>query len=131
MQDLYTMLNRDGGFTYDPRNGHAVSVGDVTGYAIAIPRTERPIGSRETLNERNFMGAFLRTIQDAVAQGRYVGAWHSVDRDAFMIEQTEIWNVDRITAIDLGLQSYQDAILDMATGELIELEPDVDLDEVA
>lgn len=131
MQDLYSLLNRDGGFTFNPRSGHTVSIGDVTGYAIAVPRTEQILGSSDTLNERNFMSAFLRAIQSVTATNRYVGAWHSAERDTYMIEQAEIYNVDRLTAIDLGHQSYQEAVLDMATGELIELEPDIDLNEVA
>lgn len=119
--NLIAAIEINGGFTYDLRTDTLVTIGEATGYAIAVPGTERIIGagsvSRETFADR-FVDV-VREFADIIDNGAYVGGWYSDDRDAYMIEISEIHNVDRDTAVRVGEARNQEAILDLATGEFI------------
>lgn len=118
---LLDVMETDGGFTYNPRTGAVIKPGDVTGYAIAIPGTERAVGSG-AISREDFADAFvflLRSYGDMLGEGACIGGWYSSERDMYLIEVSEIHAVDRDTAVRLGKARNQEAILDLATGELI------------
>lgn len=118
---LSAALAEFGGFTYDPRTDSLVMVGSRDGYAIAIPGTERNLGTEFTPD------AFTAALSDALASigdhygaDVFVGGWRSDDR-GYMIELTTVHNVDRSTAMLLGVVRDQDAIFDLGTGEEIDV----------
>ena len=121
--DLITEITINGGFTFDPTADKLITVGSVTGYAIAVPGTEHVIGTGSISRE-----AFASAVADVVTEyaeaitvdGCVLGGWYSADRDVYMIELTKIWHhLDRETAIMIGQSSHQEAIFDLATGEEI------------
>ena len=108
----------DGGFTYDPRSDRLVRVGEATGYMIAIPGTEQLLGPA-CLTRDEFVTRFVALVRRAVVgDGVYVGGWLSPDR-GFMIELSELFRGDRVSAVRLGALRNQEAILDLGSGELI------------
>ena len=119
--DLITTIERDGGFTYDPTTGELVVVGRASGYAIAVPGTEHVVGgataTRETFAEA--VAHILLTYADEITDGAVLGGWYSEDREQYLVELSEIWDVDRADAILLGTARRQEGILDLATGEYI------------
>jgi len=118
---LLDVLRVDGGFTFDPRTEELVMIGAVTGYAIAVPGTERVVGSG-SITRDEFATAFVALVRaygPLLGAGGCVGGWYSPDRDVYLIEISEIHHVDRDTAVRLGARRNQEAILDLATGEFI------------
>jgi hypothetical protein len=116
---LLDKITADGGFTYDPGTDSFVSVGEATGYVIAIPGTEMLLGSAGMTRDQ-FAARFAALVSDAVTgHGVYVGGWLSPDR-GYLIELSEVHNVDRATAIAIGVARNQEAIMDLATGEFID-----------
>lgn len=121
MADLLDTLRTDGGFTYDPRGDHLVSIGGEAGYAIAVPGTERVVGSGK-ITRATFADAFVVIVREYGAlldHDAYIGGWYSQDRDAYLVEVSELWPIDRDSAVALGCARNQEAILDLATGEFI------------
>jgi hypothetical protein len=130
--DLVAVITANGGFTYDPAVGHLITVGETTGYAIAVPGTERLIGA-EGITREAFAAAFADVVAEyaeaITVDGCVIGGWFSPDR-GYMIELTKIWQtIDRETAIMIGQSSHQDAIFDLATGEEISTRPADDLNK--
>lgn len=118
---LLDVMTAEGGFTYDPRADELVRAGEAAGYAIAVPGTERVVGSG-SISREEFADAFValvRSYGDMLGEGACIGGWYSPERDVYLIEISEIYHVDRDTAIRLGTARHQEAILDLATGELI------------
>lgn len=121
MINLMTTIETTGGFTYDARTDALVTVGEASGYAIAVPGTERIVGTG-SLTREAFADRFVdvvREFADLIDNGAYVGGWYSEDRDVYMIEITEIHNVDRDTAVAIGEARNQEGIFDLANGEFI------------
>lgn len=121
MINLVAAIESNGGFTYDLRTDVLMIPGEATGYVIAIPGTERIVGSGAVSREA-FAARFVdvvREFADMIDNGAYVGGWYSDDRDAYMIEISEIHNVDRDTAVAIGEARNQEGIFDLATGEFI------------
>lgn len=119
--DLQDAMITNGGFTYDPLARALVIVGRGTGYAIARPGTERIIGPG-SLDRESFAELFADVVYAYGSQldgGAYVGGWYSPERDVYMIEITDVFRVDRATALTLGTVRDQEAIFDLATGESI------------
>jgi hypothetical protein len=119
---LIDTIEIDGGFTFDTTTNTLVKIGDRTGYAIAIPGTERVVGTTGITREA-FAAAFAEIViefGDQLDAGAFVGGWFSEDRGQYIVELSEIHTVDRETAIELGTARHQEAILDVATGEFIE-----------
>lgn len=118
---LIDTIKTDGGFTFDPHTDSLIKVGTVSGYAIAVPGTERLIGSGSITRER-FADAFVavvREFSDMIDNGAVVGGWYSAERDAYMVEITEIWDVDLDEAVEIGTARNQEGIFDLANGEFI------------
>jgi len=117
----YSLLDSiltDGGFTFDPRRDELLRVGDTTGYMVAIPGTEVLLGPA-SLTRDEFATRFAALVSSAaVREATYVGGWLSPDR-GFMIELSELYRGDRASAVRLGAERNQEAILDLATGEFI------------
>lgn len=119
---VFESLKADGGFTFDPAAGTMLRIGSATGWAIAIPGTERIVGHGE-LDANAFANAFADVVlaygPDLLA-GRYVGGWYSPDRDVFLIELTDILHIGRDAAIAIGRARGQEAVLDLASGECVD-----------
>jgi hypothetical protein len=113
--ELLHDLTTHGGFTFDPSTGEAVRVGDRDGWAIARAGTERIIGDQP--DAALFGEAFARTYAEAVTTGGLVGGWHSDQRRAYMVEITDVHDVDRATALVLGMRADQETVFSLTTGE--------------
>lgn len=121
MINLITTIETAGGFTYDLRTDALVIVGQTAGYAIAVPGTERIVGSG-AISREAFAARFVEVVREfgaMIDNGAFVGGWYSDDRNAYMIEITEIHNVDRDTAVQIGEARNQEGIFDLALGEFI------------
>lgn len=119
---LLDTLATDGGFTYDPATDAVLQVGQATGWAIAVPGTERVVGTTGITREA-FAAAFADIVTgygDQLADGAVVGGWYSEDRGQYIVELTEIHKVDKATAVALGIARGQEGIFDLATGEYVE-----------
>ena len=119
---LLRALRRNGGFTFDPRTGQTLSIGDTSGFAIALPGTERPV----SLDPDEFTAALAdltNTAEVLLNTTVFVGGWYSTERGIYLIELSEIRLVSRAAAVALGQARQQEAILDMATGEFISTLP--------
>lgn len=119
VQTLAEQITENGGFTLDPVTGRTLVVGTDTGWAIALPGTERLIG--ENLTENAFGEALSDVLASIPADDREnvkVGGWYSPER-GYMIELTTVLHVDRGTAELIGDIRNQDAIFNLATGEEI------------
>lgn len=121
MINLIAAIEDNGGFTYDLRSDALMIPGETTGYVIAVPGTERIVGagavSREAFADR--FATVVREFADLIDSGAFVGGWYSDERDAYMIEVSEVHNVDRDTAVAIGQARNQEGIFDLATGEFI------------
>lgn len=118
---VFESLRLDGGFTFDPASGTMLRVGSTTGWAIAVPGTERIVG-RGDLDEEAFAEAFadvVLTYGPDLLAGRYVGGWYSPDRDVYLIELTDVLHIGRDAAIAIGRARGQEAVLDLASGEFV------------
>lgn len=122
MQDLLTAIERDGGFTYSVWADALIHIGETTGYAIAVPGTEILLGPADLTRAEfadRFAAVLRRTMQsDDTPFPAYVGGWLSPER-GYMLELSEIRQVTRAQAVTLGTERGQEAILDLATGEMI------------
>jgi len=119
---LLDTLRTDGGFTYDPRKGLQVHVGDRVGYVIAVPGTERLLGPG-SMDAESFDRAFSEVTEaygPQLAKDAYVGGWYSDERDSYMIELSKLYDVSRAAAVRLGHARGQEAIFDIGTGEEID-----------
>lgn len=108
------------GFTLDPVTGAFVTAGSRTGYAVAVPGTEQEIPA--TLTPATFAVAVAKLAAlygMAQATGRMLGAWYAPDDGVFMVELTDVLEVDRVTATGIGEARGQTAIFDLATGETV------------
>lgn len=116
-EDVRSRLATDGGFTFDPTTGTLVHTGDRTGWAISRAGTERLIGP--TLDDSAaFLAAFLDAWEEARTTGGLVGGWYSDQRRTYMCEVTDVYDVDRATAVVLGMRADQETVCDLATGEV-------------
>jgi hypothetical protein len=118
---LLDVMEAEDGFTYDPRADLLITSGQATGYAIAVPGTERVVGSG-SISREDFADEFVslvRSYGDLLGEGACIGGWCSPERDVYLIEISEIHHVDSDTAVRLGTARNQEAILELATGELI------------
>ena len=113
---LLDTIVADGGFTFDPTADAFVKIGDVEGFAIAVPDTEHIIG-HTGITAEEFAEAFAAF---EVPAGSLIGGYYSADRDAYMIETSEIHNVPEFEAIALGIARNQESIINMMTGEFID-----------
>ena len=119
--DLITTITQDGGFTFDATTGTLVTVGTRTGYAVAVPGTEHVVGDA-TITREAFADAVADVATqyaDRIARGAVIGGWYSEDRGVYVVELTDILTWDRRTAELIGRIRNQEAIFDLATGEVI------------
>lgn len=116
-QSVYDVILSEGGFTFDVATSGLVRVGEASGYVVALPGTEMLLGPAD-LSREEFAVRFADLVADARVRGVFVGGWLSPER-GFMIELSEVHQCSRAAAIRLGVQRNQEAILDLATGELI------------
>lgn len=116
VDDLAVMLATDGGFTFDPSTGQAVNVGDRVGWAVARAGSERVIGPDVDVDA--FAAAFAAAESEARATGGLVGGWYSRERRTYMCEVTDVHDVDRATALVIGMTADQETVYDLATGEV-------------
>jgi len=119
--ELLGALKTDGGFTYDPKKGALVRVGTVNGIAVARPGTERLVGKGDVSRE-DFANAVADVIEahgDEFGRGAMLGGWYSEDRDAYMVEVTDVFP-DRESAIKAGRERNQEGVFDLKTGEFID-----------
>lgn len=119
---LLDSIQTNGGFTWNPNTDTLIEVGSVRGYAIAIPGTERLLTSG--LNREEFANAFAQLMTDPqlsqyLEDGAVVGGWYSPERDLYMVELADIWDVDREHAIMIGEALNQEAVFNLCTGEEI------------
>jgi hypothetical protein len=120
-ESLIQSIHESGGFTYDPRKGGLIKVGDVKGVAVAVPHTEQIVGRGANVDRKEFVQGVADVIQkhgDAMSKGAFLGGWFSEDRQAYMVELTELVP-DRAKAIALGKKRNQEGVFDLGTGEYI------------
>jgi len=118
--ELLDALKADGGFTYNPKKGTLVKVGSVDGVAVARPGTERIVG-RGDVSREDFANAVADVIEahgDHFSKGAMLGGWYSEDRDAYMVEVTDVFP-DRASAIKAGRDRNQEGVFDLKTGDFI------------
>jgi len=128
LPNLLDTLKSDGGFTYVPDTD---VLNPASGYAIAVPGTERIIGNNLITREA-FAQAFASVVTDLWQYAKpnetfgdfsvetAVGGWYSEDRGVYMIELTEVWHgMTRAQAVAVGATRDQEAIYDLSTGEEI------------
>lgn len=125
--DMIKEIRENGGFTYDPKTGGLLRVGEASGYAVAVPGTEHVIGEEKVNADDISREDFARGVadvlmkhRDAIANGAVLGGWYSPERNQFMVELSQILPAnDREGAIRVGQERNQEAIFDLATGETI------------
>lgn len=125
--DLLDAIRKDGGFTYDPKKGGLIKVGEAAGFAVAIPGTEEIIGREKVDGEDVTREDFARGVaavilkhRDLFDQGAVLGGWYSPERNEYMVEVSQIMSPqDRDGAIQLAKARNQEAVFDLATGEVI------------
>lgn len=121
-QEMIKALTDAGGFTLDPLADVILTVGSIAsgdGWVIARPETETiiAVGDREAFAE-----AFADLVQihfDAILEGAMIGGWYSAERQAYMIEIVDLFDVTREDAMIIGWVRGQEAIFNLATGETI------------
>jgi len=116
-----TALEVHGGFTLDPRTGRMLTPGEDRGYVIALPGTEQLLGHEVT--EEGFRAAFDAATAEMTDDQRevvFVGGWYSSER-GYMIELSQVLDIDRDSAEVIGRAFDQDAIFDLTRGEEIPL----------
>ena len=124
---LIDEIKEHGGFTYNPRNGEVLQVGEAKGFAVAVPGSERVVGKEtvggDYVTREDFANGFADVVEqyaDEIANGAMIGGWYSPERNEFMVELTNILDPnDRDAAIRAGQEGNQEAIFDLATGETI------------
>lgn len=124
---LISEIQKNGGFTYNPKSGHVLQVGKDKGFAVAVPGTERIVGEEkvngEDITREDFakgVASVLMEHRKEIAAGAVLGGWYSPERNQYMVELTHIVPPDkRDEAIKLGEQRNQEAIFDISTGETI------------
>lgn len=119
---LIDTIEANGGFTYDAATDTVLQVGQATGWAIAVPGTERVVGTTG-ISRDAFAAAFAEIVSaygDQLAQGRVIGGWYSPERGQYIVELTDLLQIDRDAAIALGTERRQEGIFDLATGEYVE-----------
>lgn len=120
-KDLIKSIHESGGFTFDPRKGGLVRVGDVKGYAVAVPHTEHIVGQGARVSRAEFVKGVTGVIQKygpQLAKGHFLGGWYSPERKAYMVELTQVVK-GRNAAVKLGQARNQEGIFDLGTGEYI------------
>jgi hypothetical protein len=120
--NLQAEIEANGGFTYDPKTGGLLKVGEAKGFAVAVPGTEETVGVGGVTREAFAHGVAKVVMKHraAIARGAVLGGWYSPDRNEYMVELTEIHPPDdREGAIRAGRERNQEAIFDLATGETI------------
>jgi predicted ABC-type ATPase len=118
---LIKSIHDFGGFTFDPAKGGLINVGDVQAVAVAVPGTERLVGQGQNVDRDEFVRGVSDVIMahgEELGRGAVLGGWYSEDRDAYMVELTELVP-DREAAIKLGQERNQEGIFDLGTGEYI------------
>ncbi len=113
-ETLADRLRRDGGFTFDPATGETIDVGDRTGWAVARAGTEITVDPDEP---QWFARALTAAAADAATSGGLVGGWYSTERRSYMVEVSDVHEVDRTTALAIGMRADQETVFDLATGE--------------
>lgn len=119
-RNLLDALKADGGFTYDPKKGTLVKVGSVDGVAVARPGTERIVGKGDVSRE-DFANAVADVVDahgEEFSKGAMLGGWYSEDRDAYMVEVTDVFP-DRASAVKAGRERNQEGVFDLKTGDFI------------
>ena len=120
--DTFTPDELSDGFTYDPTTDQLLTVGSRTGWAIAVPGTEHEVGDLGTSREA-FAAAFADVITaygDQIANGAVIGGWYSPAREVYLVELTEIHDVDDATAYALGVARGQEGIFCLTDGRYVE-----------
>ena len=118
---LIQSIHDSGGFTYDPRTGGLIKVGDVQGVAVAVPHTEQIVGRGAEVSREEFTAGVADVVEkygDQLGKGAFLGGWYSEERGAYMVELTEVVK-DRSAAIRLGIERNQEGVFDLGTGEYI------------
>lgn len=113
--ELAEALIRDNGFSFDPAAGELVAVGDRTGWAVARAGSERLVDPRDL---DGFADAVAIVTAEAERSGALVGGWHSRERNAYMVEVTDVHHVDRATALVIGMTADQETVMNLRTGEV-------------
>jgi hypothetical protein len=119
---LIHSIKANGGFTYDPTKGRLLQVGKDKGFAVAVPGTEQLVGNGEVSREDFAKGVaqVVKQHADKLANGHVLGGWYSEDRNAYMVELTQIMPAhDRAGAIAEGMRRNQEGIFDLSTGDYI------------
>jgi hypothetical protein len=125
---LFRAIEKNGGFTYDPRTGGLLEAGKSAGYAVAIPGTEQIVGEEKVnaddINRDDFVNGLKKIIKEHQGQlgneGMVLGGWYSPERNQYMVELSQILPPDkRQDAIEVGADRNQESVFDLATGENI------------
>jgi hypothetical protein len=124
---LFQAIEKNGGFTYDPRTGGLLEAGKSAGYAVAIPGTEQIVGEEKVnaddINREDFVNGLKKIIkehQGSLGNGMVLGGWYSPERNQYMVELSQILPPDkRQDAIEVGADRNQESVFDLATGENI------------
>lgn len=117
---LLKEVKEQGGFTFDAKKNSLIHVGDTKGFVVARPGTEEIVG-HGSVGREEFAQGFANVIEkhyDEIAGGAKIGGWYSSDRDAYMVELSDIYT-DRDTAIKAAQKGHQEALFDIGSGEEI------------
>jgi hypothetical protein len=120
--DLMKSIKDNGGFTYDPRTGGLLVPGKDKGIAVAVPGTEQIIGNGEVSRQAFAKGVqkVLMAHRAEIAGGAKLGGWYSEDRNAYMVELTDLLpGENRDAAIAEGRKRNQEGIFDIGANEFI------------
>jgi preprotein translocase subunit YajC/co-chaperonin GroES (HSP10) len=120
--DLMKSIKDNGGFTYDPRTGGLLVPGKDQGIAVAVPGTEQIVGNGEVSRQQFAKGVqkVLMAHRTEIADGAKLGGWYSEDRNAYMVELTDVLpGDDREAAIAEGKKRNQEGIFDIGANEFI------------
>lgn len=124
---LMAEVQKNGGFTWDPKRNTMLKVGEDKGFAVAVPGTEEIVGTEKVnaddITREDFAKGVQKVLMDhwqELADGAVLGGWYSPERNQYMVELTEIHDGnDREGAILAGKQRNQEAIFDISTGETV------------
>jgi hypothetical protein len=119
--DVLPALVSEGGFTFDVESASLVGIGERRGYAIAIPDSERILGSEDVTTEDlvSAIADLIMEYADALSTGAMVGGWHSTDRNVYMVEISDVITCDRTNAIAIGRMRGQESVFDLSNGECV------------
>lgn len=118
--DFRSIIQEQGGFTYNPLTHGLLEVGKDRGFAVAQPGTEHIVGN-DTISREQFETAIADLAEqnrDKIEAGAMLGGWYSPDRKVYMVELTDIVP-DHDEAVRLGVERNQEAIFDLSTGDTI------------